>query len=328
VKMQWNGSGGGQPLNEQTEVLAFDVGGTRIKAGIVRAAEVSALHVEPLPEQRHAASVIDALVRLGNRIRAEQDVQAIGVSMKGIIDPQQGMILDVNESLADLIGTPFAYHLSQAFQLPVVAENDARMYTVGEMICGAGKQVENLLCLTLGTGIGCGVVLQRRVVRGARGLFGTMGGHITVQIDGPRCTCGNIGCLEALIGTAPLLRKASELYAAHNKSMIGEDISTLQHIFAAASDGDEVAREIVAYFAHYLSAGLVSLIHAYDPDIVILGGGIAGSSQQFLHAIQQYVDEHTWTYPRGRVRIKTAELGDTAALVGVAALARGMNVLL
>ena len=324
----WNeeGSAIGRPLPEQVEILAFDVGGTRIKAGIVRGSVVSVLHVEPLPAQKDATSVIHALVDLGRRAQADHPAQAVGVSMKGIIDPQQGVILDVNESLSELIGLPFALELARAFRLPVFAENDARMYTAGEMLCGAGREVQNLLCLTLGTGIGCGVALQRRVLRGGRGLFGIIGGHITVQVDGPRCTCGNIGCLEAFIGTAPLLRKAAEVYAAHNKPQ--EEAWTPQHIFALAATRDEVAGEVVAYFSRYLGAGIVSLIHAYDPDIVVLGGGIAGSSQQFLPTVQAYVDEHTWTYPRGGVRVKMAELGDSAALVGVAALARGMDILL
>ncbi len=330
MNMLWDGEGSALRSipPEQAAILAFDVGGTRVKAGIVQGAAVSALHVELLPVQKDAASLIDALVHLGRRVQADHPVQAVGVSMKGIIDPRRGTILDVNESLSNLIGQPFALELASAFHLPVFAENDARMYTVGEMLYGAGRQVENLLCLTLGTGIGCGFALQRRVLRGGRGLFGIIGGHITVQVNGPRCTCGNIGCLEAFIGTAPLLRKAAELYIRHDKLMPSKEAWTPQHIFALAATGDEVACEVVAYFARYLSAGIVSLIHAYDPDIVVLGGGIAGSSQQFLPTVQKYVDEHTWTYPRGGVHVKMAELGDTAALVGVAALARGMDVLL
>ena len=308
------------------EILAFDVGGTRIKAGIIRDAEVSQLRVEPLPTQKDAASIIDALILLGRQVREGHNIQAIGVSMKGVIDPHKGTILDVNESLSALIGLPFAQNLAQVFQVPVFAENDARMYTAGEMLFGAGRQATNLLCLTLGTGVGCGVVLQRHVLRGGRGLFGTMGGHITIQVDGPRCTCGNIGCLEAFIGTAPLLKMAAELYTRHN--LPEKEQWTPLHIFAAAAAGDEVAREVVASFIRYLSAGLVSLIHTYDPDMVVLGGGIAGSSQQFLPSVQKYINEHTWTYPRGNVHIKIAELGDTAALVGVAALARGMDILL
>ncbi|QBD82967.1 ROK family protein [Ktedonosporobacter rubrisoli] len=303
-------------------VLAFDVGGTRIKAGIVQEAEVLAMLVEPLPATKDAASLIEALVQIGQRLLVQQSVEAVGISMKGIIDPQQGTILDVNEALSALIGLPLARLVTQAFGLPVWIENDARMYTVGELVYGAGKQVENLLCLTLGTGVGCGVALQRRVIRGGRGLFGILGGHITVESNGPRCSCGNIGCLEALIGTAALRQKAAELHVCPV-----DDALTPRAIFAAAAAGSEAANAVVAHFTHYLSVGLVSLIHTYDPDIVVLGGGIAYAAAQFLPAVQRYVDEHTWSYPRGRVRIKTAKLGDSAALIGAAALARGLHVL-
>ncbi|GHO46828.1 ROK family protein [Ktedonospora formicarum] len=313
-------------LTFPSAVLAFDVGGTRIKAGLVRGAEVTAVHVVDLPIQRDAASVLAAIMRIGERVLAGQSVQAIGMSLKGIIDPQQGTILDVNESLSSLIGFPVAQSLSQSFHVPVFIENDARLYTVGELMYGAGKQVENLLCLTLGTGIGCGVALQRRVLRGGRGLFGSMGGHITVQADGPRCTCGNIGCLEAMIGTAPLLKHAVTLYT--ERSIPVPEKMTPQSIFAAASAGDTIAEQVAAYFARYLGVGIVSLIHTYDPDLVILGGGVAASSQLFLPTVQRYVDEHTWTFPRCRTRISIAELGDTAALVGASALARGLDVLM
>jgi glucokinase len=202
------------------------------------------------------------------------------------------------------------------------------MYTLGEMLYGAGKQVENLLCLTLGTGIGSAVALRRRVLRGPRGVTGILGGHITVQVDGPRCTCGNIGCLEAFIGTAPLLNKAAEIYrAAHQVFPEAEGAMTPQSIFAAALSGDQVARQVVDYFTRYLRAGIVSLIHVYDPDLVVLGGGIAGSAQQIVPAVQRYIDQHTWALARGRVRVVQAQLGDAAALVGVAALARGLDVL-
>ncbi len=192
---------------------------------------------------------------------------------------------------------------------------------------GAGRDIDNLLCLTLGTGIGSGVALQRRVLRGPRGFAGILGGHITIQVDGPRCTCGNLGCLEAFIGTAPLVRKAAELERARYGNQSTPVLSTPLAIFAAEREGDPVAREVVAYYTRYLSAGIVTLIHAYDPDLVLLGGGIAQASAQFMPALQRYIDTHTWTLPRGRVRVTRAELGDNAALLGVAALARGLDIL-
>jgi glucokinase len=322
-----HGENVGQVSNEQAAILAFDVGGTRIKAGLVRGAEIVALHVEPLSKAETAPNLVQMLLQLGARTRGKVSVQAVGISMKGFVDPQQGILLDVNETWAHLVGQPFAQSLSQAFGLPVFVENDARMYTVGEMLYGAAQDAENILCLTLGTGIGSGVALQRRVLRGPRGFSGILGGHITVQVDGPRCTCGNIGCLEALIGTAPLMRRAADLARTHYGNGSAQDPQTPRAIFAAALAGDALAREVVAYFTRYLSAGVVSLIHAYDPDLVVLGGGIAEASAQFLPALQSYIDEHTWTLPRGRVRVTRAALGDSAALLGIAALAQGLDVL-
>lgn len=320
-------SGAREP-EEQEVVLAFDVGGTRIKAGLVRGTEMLAQHVETLDPHDPAPDLVRMLVDLGRRIRGDVAVQALGVSLKGLVDPRQGMLLDVNETWAHLIGRPIAQQLSEASGLPVFVENDARMYTTGELLYGAGRDADNLLCLTLGTGIGSGVAFQRRVLRGPRGFAGILGGHITVEVDGPRCTCGNTGCLEAFIGTASLVRKAAELARAQHGNGSAPALSTPHAIFAAAQEGDPLAREVVAYFTRYLSAGVVSLIHAYDPDLVVLGGGIAAASAQFVPALQSYIDDHAWTLPRGRVRVSRAELGDTAALLGIAALARGLDILL
>lgn len=328
ISRDTRGKSGAFEAGEQNIVLAFDVGGTRIKAGLVRGPEILTRHVETLEANGTALDLVRVLVELGKRVRGDVAVQAVGISMKGLVDPWQGILLDVNETWAHLIGRPIAQQISEAFGLPVCVENDARMYTAGELLYGAGRDVDNLLCLTLGTGIGSGVAFQRRVLRGPRGFSGILGGHITVQMGGPRCTCGNLGCLEAFIGTAPLVRKAAELAQAQHGNALAPTLLTPSAIFAAEREGDLVAREVVAYFTRYLSAGVVSLIHAYDPDLVVLGGGIAEASAQFVPALQSYIDEHTWTLPRGRVRVTRAELGDTAALLGIAALARGLDILL
>ncbi len=315
-------------VESTASILAFDIGGTRIKAGIVRDTAVSALHIESLGPRESTDLLIERLMRLVQQIGAGHHIQAIGISMKGIVDPQQGLILDVNEALMDLIGQPLAQHLADASHLPVVLENDARMYLLGEMLYGAGKQAENLLCLTLGTGVGSGVALQRRVLRGPRGLTGILGGHLTIQKDGPRCTCGNIGCLEALIGTAALVRAAVEAYTAQHEPM--PDIANLtpQAIFTAARSGYRPAQMVIQSFTHALGAGIVSLVHAYDPDYVVLGGGLSASAEDFLPLVQAYLDEHIWSLPRGRVRVLRAELGDAAALLGIAAFARGFAAFL
>ncbi|GHO96414.1 glucokinase [Reticulibacter mediterranei] len=312
-------------------VLAFDIGGTRIKAGIVQGSVVSNLTIEALAGREGTSDVLSQIVQIGKRLIARREVVAVGMSVKGIIDPQRGVILSVNEALASSVGVPIAERLTREFGVPIRLENDARMYTLGELLYGAGRTATNMVCLTLGTGVGCGVALGRRILRGPHGLSGILGGHITVQVDGPRCTCGNVGCLEALIGTGALIHEVTEALASGQHSILSEiPISSLlpQHIFAASTAGDVLAQEIVQRFTQRLGAGVVSLVHAHDPDLVVLGGGMAAAAEQFLPEVQAYVHRHTWTLPGVNVRITTSELREAAALSGVAAYARGLDIFL
>ncbi len=305
-----------------TPILAFDIGGTRIKAGVVQGDTVYALQVVPLDVERQTQNIVHQLQNIGSELMQNYSVQAVGVSIKGIVDSRRGMILDVNETLMALIEQPFVALLAQAFGLPVVMENDARMYVLGELLYGAGSDVANMVCLTLGTGIGCGVAIHRQILRGSHGLAGILGGHITIQADGPCCSCGNIGCLETFVGTTALLQAVEAGIQMHPDSVLHtQTLVTPYDIFTAAEQNDSLARQIVERFSRYLGAGIVSLIHAYDPDIVVLGGGISGAAWQFLPRVQGYVNEHAWTLPGHTVPIMKARLGDAAALIGVAALA-------
>ena len=315
-----------EPYTPAPAVLAFDLGGTRIKAGIVRGASVSSLAVEPTDDHAENAA-LTALLRLGHRLMDRHDVTAVGVSVKGIVDPVDGAVRDVKERLVGLVGQPLAAIVAQELGRPAYVENDARMYALGEWSHGAGYGYQNVVCLTLGTGVGSGVVLNGRLLRGPRGVGGILAGHATVQADGPACTCGNVGCLEAVIGAAGFTRLADEAVARDSSpSALRHAPRTPQRIFEAAADGDALASTLTGTFATYLGAGIVTAIHAYDPDVVVLGGGMMHSFAPFLPRVQAYVDVHAWTVPRGRVRVVPAALGDAAALIGVAALAAGANI--
>ncbi len=304
-------------------ILAFDIGGTRIKAGVIQGEKVQVLHIVPLHPEQGMQAIADQLYQIGTALRQSFVVQAIGISIKGIVDARRGMIMDVNEALSDLIGRSFSDLLALRFNLPVFMENDARMYALGELLYGVGRDATNMLCLTLGTGVGCGVVINGELLRGPRGLAGILGGHITIQVDGPLCSCGNIGCLESFIGTAALLRTVGAGRQSYPASVLHREAQvTPSHIFIAAERHDPLACQIVESFSRYLSAGVVSLIHAYDPDIVVVGGGISGAADRFLPDVQRYVDEHVWTLPGVQIPIVQAQLGDAAALIGVAVLAR------
>lgn len=313
--------------SSSSAIVAFDIGGTRIKAGIVRDASVSSFTTVAMDECRVMGGPLACVIQLGRRLIENCPVSAVGISMRGIVDPRSGVLLDVNPPLTELIDQPLAAIIAEALGCPAYIENDARMYALGELVHGAGGGYQNLVCLTLGTGIGCGVALEGRVLRGSRGVGGILGGHITVQADGPLCSCGNRGCLETFIGTRALKQAIEQALATDRPSLLRDGPADPRHLFAAAAMGDDLALEIVRCFTTLLGAGIVSMIHTYDPDIVIIGGGIAAASTQFLPDVQRYVDTHAWTLPRKRVRVSPALLGDNAALIGITALVKGAALL-
>jgi glucokinase len=299
-------------------VLAFDIGGTRIKAGLVAHGRVLASVIASTDDSGQAAKAHAQLVSLGRSVSRGTQIGAVGISVRGIVDPKAGVIVEVNPPLRCLIGEPLAAWLETAFGVPTRIENDARAYALGELRYGAARGATELVCITIGTGIGVGVASGGEILRGPRGMWGILGGHFTVVVDGPDCSCGNRGCLEALIGAQGIAADAAGRLGAGERSVLSSNDLEPATVFAAAAGGDAVARACVHRFTDVLGAGVVSLVHAYDPDVVVIGGGVSASADQFLPRLRDYVSLRAWTYPKGRVRIEVSELGDGAALVGAA----------
>lgn len=300
-------------------LLAFDVGGTRIKAGVLHEGKLLTFETRMLPDQATSSDLLACIRACGMQLMARYDITAIGIAIRGIVDSRAGTVVEINGPLSTMLGQPLAAMIASTLQRPTSIENDARMYALGELLYGAGQNCQNLLCLTLGTGVGCGVALNGHMLRGERGVAGILGGHMTIQTDGPQCSCGNRGCLEVYIGTEALQAQMHAALMTGQETLLREGAGTLQDLFIAAKGGDALAQQIVQRFISYLGAGIVSLIHVYDPDRVVLGGGIAHASAQFLPAVQAYVNSHAWTIPRQRIQLVPALLGDTAALFGLAA---------
>jgi glucokinase len=251
---------------------------------------------------------------------------AIGVCLPGVIDVDRGMLVDVRKNLSGLIGFPFVETFQRRFGIPVAIENDARLYGLGEMVAGAAQDASNVVCLTLGTGVGCCVAVGGRILRGPQGTGGVLGGHMTLDAYGSQCTCGNIGCVEVYCNASGLTNAARQLLAERpDHPFVGSPVLSTEMIVAAAHTGDELAGEALAVYCRRLSAAVVSYIHLYDADVVVLGGGLMTAAQQILPSIQQYVDEHAWTSPPRSIPIRPAALGDCAALIGAAALAHGWD---
>lgn len=300
-------------------VLACDMGGRRIKLGVVRDGGVLATQVMPAeadqPLLDRLGAVSAAFVRLcqANHI-ALSDCSGIGVSYPSIVDTAKARILDHFGKFGDASAVDMRGWAREALGMPLAIDNDARMALIGEWGHGAGRGCNNLVMMTLGTGIGTAAILEGRVLRGVHGQAGILGGHLTIRYGGRKCVCGNIGCAEAEASTWALEHIAKEHPGFRTSALASEDRLDYAAIFRLADAGDLCARALKDHSLRVWSAAAVNLIHAYDPELLILGGGIMASGDVILPAICDHVERHAHT-PWGKVRVAASELGDQAALV-------------
>ncbi|MEJ2009235.1 MAG: ROK family protein [Acidobacteriota bacterium] len=306
-------------------VLGLDIGGTEIKSALVNfQGDIIASRRTPTP--RSLPDFEQALRNLIEHLNPEAvAIRAAGIGCKGIIDPGTTEVLALPGDLNYLEGRRLSEIIAPVVPAacPVAADNDARVALVGECRWGAARGRKNAIMLTLGTGLGGAILAEGNIVRGAGGVAGHLG-HITVDPSGGVCMCGNRGCLQTVFSARAI---ESEAFAAiHN----GAKTSLLQsssrppschEIFECARKGDKVARLIVERAITFLGSAIAGLVHALDPEVVILGGNIAEAGDCLFEPIQHEVDWRTWTLLRRKVPIVKAQVPDPSGVVGAAALA-------
>ena len=199
--------------------------------------------------------------------------------------------------------------------------NDARMALLGEWQHGAGQGCSDLVMVTLGTGIGSAVLIGGQLLIGKHFQAGNLGGHFVVNHKGSVCTCGNIGCVEAEASTRRLPALLKEHPEFPGSSMKNEEFPDFKALFHHAGNNDQVAREVLDHCLSAWAAGIITMIHAFDPEIIILSGGIMKSSAIILPALQEKVNQLAWT-PWGKVKLVEAKFPDSAALYGADYLVR------
>lgn len=300
-------------------ILACDMGGTRIKLGLVRDGRIIVAETIPAHSDRPLAECLEAVSVCGRSLceRAGLELrQLAGVTLAfpSLIDVASARVLDEHGKYSDAPGFDLRGWAETALGLRLAVDNDARMALIGEWRCGAGRGSDNVLMITLGTGLGTSVVIEGRVLRGRHGQAGCLGGHVTVDYDGRACQCGNLGCAEAQASTS-VLRAMAIATSGFATSPLAE-AAPLDYaaVFRFAADGDPCAVEIRNRSLRVWAAMCVSLIHAYDPEILVLGGGIMASADTILPYVREYVRKHART-PWGTVSVVASELGDGAALL-------------
>jgi glucokinase len=298
-------------------VLAVDVGGSHASCAAVEDNQVLASDSFSIPDSRRFRDVLPALAGLLHKLMSDVGkCRGLAFSFCGIVDPESGRILSTPKGkYDDAKELDLAAWSAREFDLPFAIENDARMALLGEWHAGAARGCDDLVMVTLGTGVGGAAMISGRLLRGRHLQAGCMGGHLPAKFDGRPCVCGAIGCVEAE-ASGWALPEICRTWPGFEGSLLADSPAlTFVTLFAKAREGDRVASEIRDQCLQVWGAGLVGLVHAYDPEMIVVGGAVMGSADQILPALRERVATYSWT-PWGTVKVVPASLGNRAALLG------------
>ncbi|MDD5072315.1 MAG: ROK family protein [Candidatus Omnitrophica bacterium] len=285
----------------------MDIGGTNIRFGIIdgRGKVIARYRMPTLKEQgkyKVIRRLLDAAAGLIKRSGVK--VKAIGAGCPGPLDSKKGEILSP-PNLPDWRGVRLKKIIERRFRVPVVVENDANCAGLGESVRGAGRRASSMVLLTLGTGIGSAIVLDGKLWTG-KGGFASELGHVSIDIKGPKCGCGNRGCLEMYASATAVVRRMKKAEM------------TAEQTYGAARKGDKLARKIVDETAVYLGAAVANIINALDPEVIVLAGGMAKAGKKYFAKIRKAAKERALKESFKGVRIVPAELGEDAGIIGAA----------
>jgi glucokinase len=300
-----------------------DVGGTKIAAGIVTP-EGKILDEVRYPTPHSPERLVENIARAVEEVGDGLEVGGVCLAVPGLILAQENTVV-FSPNLRAIEGIPLKEALGPRIGLPLTIENDANAAAWGEFRFGAGSEVDHLVFVTLGTGIGGGVITHGVLLRGAQGSGGELG-HVTIQATGPRCACGNRGCLEALASGTAIGRRAREVASerpdsalgriAMERKVVGEDATEL------ARNGDELALSVLEEAGRWLGIGLAGFVNIFNPEMVVVGGGAVAAGELILKPARREVYLRARPPSRDLVEVKEATLGPESGVLGAAALAR------
>lgn len=316
-----------------TKRIGIDVGGTNVKIALVDG-EGKIIYSNSVPTYAQMGyeytvnNIKQAIRDLMKETNTDtKEIEGIGFDFPGQVDYKTGVV-KLAPNIPGWVNVPIAQMIEEEFNIPTRIDNDVRCAALGELKFGAGKGCENFVCITVGTGIGSGLVINGQLVRGAANAAGEIG-HIKLQMNGgPICGCGDTGCLEAFASGPSIVAMAQE-YLKGGKStkfreMAGADGEITPYIVAKAAEaGDPVAKRIFEIVGTYIGMGLVSVINLLNPEKVIIGGGVAAAGDLLLAPIRKTVKERAMVVAGNSVEIVPAQLGNSAGVIGASMLVEG-----
>lgn len=303
--------------------IGVDVGGTKIAAGVV-SPEGEVLHEVRYPSAGPRERLLSSIAQAIDEVREGFEIGSVCLAVPGFVMSAENKVIFA-PNLHAIEGVPLKEELGRRTGLHVTVENDANAAAWGEFRFGAGSEATHLVFITLGTGVGGGVISHGLLLRGAQGAGGELG-HITIQATGPRCGCGNHGCLEALASGTAIGRRAREVASEHpnsalgqlamERTVLGEDVTEL------AQGGDEAAISVLKETGVWLGIGLAGFVNVFNPEVIAVGGGAAKAGELILESARQEVHLRARSPSRDLVQIREATLGAKSGVLGAAALAR------
>lgn len=306
----------------------IDLGGTGIKCGIVdENGKIVAIKKCPTRKGVEAKEIISDMANLVKDLQKETGLtlEGVGVGCPGLIDTEKGnVVFCCNLAWRNV---PLVKTLKEQLNLPVFVANDANVAALGEYHFGAGKKYKSLVMITLGTGVGSGIVFNGKLFEGNLGA-GVELGHEVIKIGGEKCTCGRKGCFEAYASATALIRQAKKAMDGDKESLLWKlvdgDKENLNGkiVFDALREGDKTAEKVVKKYTDYLAAGVTNVINAFHPQAILLGGGICAAGDVFLTPLKRKVNRQIYGGTKfAPVEIVVASLGNDAGIYGAAALA-------
>lgn len=311
-------------------IFAADLGGTHLRAAAVDEGGKIHFHLkQDTPQVNDADEIVDALVRnvrdcekqIAARAGVTNKIRAVSLVVPGTVNVEEGSVVKAPNPPC-LNGFPLAAALMKKLDLPAILENDANAAAVGEMWQGAAQGVATIICVTLGTGVGGGIILDGKLWRGVDGSAAEIGHMCVDPFGGVACTCGSRGCLEVFASATAIVRMTREASPRYPASLLERTGDwTAETIFAAGLKSDELALEIFRRMGVYLGIGLANLINIVNPEMIVIGGGVMNGWDLFEKHMRQQVEERAFPPLAARVKIVRAKCGDDAGLLGAARLA-------
>jgi len=294
--------------------IGIDIGGTNIKIGLVdNKNSVVYQRIYSTPSDSYE-NLIDVILNGIALLKQDYELRFVGIGCAGIVDFQKGKVV-YSPNIDYLRDKSLKDDLEKKLELPVSVDNDANVIAIGEKIAGVSNDINTLICLTLGTGVGSGIIIDNHLLRGKFGGAGELG-HTIIDIDGPLCNCGSKGCLEAFIGISAIENRAREFYEITEQD-IPENLSP-KYIGHMADRNDKVALQIIHKTAFYLGIGLANFINIFAPELIVITGGISGWNQHLLIPAQKIARENAMPYLAGKTEIIKSSLGYKAGIIGAA----------